>query len=146
MTRAFLATATLLLLAIPASADDKSEPPQPPPTSVVARVADGKLVIEQVVMVTAYRQEARTQTVINNGKPVQVTYVVMVPFTQAERRGFDTTDVEVYDPEGKKVDPEKLPDLLKKETPGRLTADKKLRLLEGIKIRIHPSEPEKDKP
>src|SRR5262249_12652596 len=134
MTRAFLATAALLLVALPARADDKTEPPPPPPVSVVARVADGKLVIEQLVAVVVYRQEVRTQTMVVNGKLVPVTYAVNVPVTQMQRQALDTTGVEVYDPDGNKVDPEKLPELLKKETPGRLTADKKLRLMDGIKI------------
>ena len=129
-----------------AVADDKAEPPQPPPTPVVARVADGKFVIEQVVTIMAYRQETRTQFVLVKGKPVPVTTVVTVPFTKMERVTIDSDGVEVYDPDGKKVDPEKLPELLKKEMPGRLTADKKLRLMDGIKIRIHPPEPEKDNP
>src|SRR5262249_29119727 len=135
-----------VVLAGVVAADDKTETPQPPATSVLARVADGKLVIEQQVAVIAYRQEARTQNVVNNGKVIPVTTVVTVPYTVTERGTLDSTDVEVYDPDGKKVDPEKLPEVLKKEMPGRLSADKKLRLFEGIKIRIHPPEPDKDKP
>jgi hypothetical protein len=146
MKRSLLVLVGCVLLAGVAAADDKGEPPQPPPTPVFARVADGKLVLEQVVTVLAYRQETRTQSVVANGKVVPVTYVVTVPFTQTQRQALDSTDVEVYDPDGKKVDADKLPEVLKKETPGRLTADRKLRLLDGIKIRIHPPEPDKDKP
>jgi hypothetical protein len=97
-------------------------PSGPQPSQVLAQVdKDGNVLVWQtsVNMVP----EQRTKQVERDGRVEQITYVVLVPVTRQVKRSFASKEVQAFDTDGKKVDPKKLAELLKKQTVVLVSAD-----------------------
>lgn len=95
---------TALLLALPLSA---AEP-------IIVTVEQKGLDLVVQVRRTEYRDVVKTVTVIVNGKPVTQNFTEKVPVAVVRYVTLDGKAGDYFDPAGKRIDPKKLPDVLKK--------------------------------
>lgn len=115
-----------LVLAAPVPVPEKVVAPKgPPPSYAIAVMKDGKLSLTQTVNVPQVRTETRTRTVLQQGKPVAVTYPVQVVVMQMSMRTTQIDKPRAYDTAGKEIDAGRLAELLKHETAVLVSGDGK---------------------
>ena len=126
-----------LAVSLVAAAEDVAPPKQPPlimldfgdaalvemaitdvPSITFVTSRSNRLTRTRTVPVTSIRQETRTRTVVVDGKPVEQSYVVSVPFTTNVQQTYTADEPSVNEPttipiakiaawdlSGKKIDP-----------------------------------------
>jgi hypothetical protein len=108
------------------------EPPAAPPNPATLNRADPELAVahadkDGTVFIRTMRRvpkaELHTEKKVKDGATFEVPIVVtqMVPEVKDEK--VNLADVQVFDTEGKKIDPQTLPERLKKETIVLLSTD-----------------------
>jgi hypothetical protein len=104
MLRASLTVSVLLVLTGRLSAQD--QPTGPPPRIMAASVDMGRPYL--LTYVAEHRKEKRAVTVIENGKGVPREVEVVVQVMVPRRVALDGPGLEVYDTDGKRLDPKQL--------------------------------------
>ena len=121
MTRSFVASLWSALALVPALSAAPVLPPQPPepppgppPRLAFAHVTGGQIVVTATVMeaVPVTRQEVQ----VVNGKQVTVTPTAYQTVTKTIQQALDMKTTGVYGVDGKEIDKDTLPRLLKDRT------------------------------
>ena len=115
-----------ILLAAPAPVQEKIAPPQgPPPSYAIALMKDGKLTLQQSVLIPENRTETRQRIVIggrhSNWCPIRVTVVVYRTVLQP----VQVDKAQFYDTAGKEIDAPRAARLLSKQQVVLVSADNK---------------------
>src|SRR5262245_1524569 len=146
MSRLFLCFAAIVLIVEWVSA----QPPIAGPRMQVVVAEGDKLMLDEQVVVT--RAVPRTEERVINGQKVTVTVLMSVPEYVTKRSAVKLKDVSVHDLAGAKIDPDRVPEMLKKPTAVIVSPtgeiDKKFRdiLKDGTLIVVLPfSSPDKPK-
>lgn len=115
MYRAVLLAAVAAAAGLTARAAPPMRPNGPPPELLTVKVnRDGNL--ESVRTQMVYRQEARAEKRVVDGREVVVTVMVNVPTHVSYAIRHAAKDVKAFDLDGLPIDASKLPKLLEKET------------------------------
>jgi hypothetical protein len=123
MNPALLAVA-LAAVDAPAPAEEVKLPQGVPPVQVVAQVTEGgQIQVTEMIMVS--RQEKRVRSVVENGKPVPVEYVVTMVIPQPRKRLLPKKGVTVSTAAGKEIAAKDLAEKLKGPTVAFLAWDGK---------------------
>jgi hypothetical protein len=118
-----LPVVAILFASVAVRADDKPQPAKPMPINAQLSLKDGKLVIEQQVPVTVEREIAVVKEVLVNGQVQKVVTKEKVLETRIELRTISSEGMEVQDAAGKKIDNDKLAEMLKKSVQAMMMPD-----------------------
>jgi hypothetical protein len=113
MTR-YLLSAGLLALVAGFGLADPPAVTSPPPRITLARVAEGALILEEVV--TFQQVVTETRTVTENGVTKNVAVAVPVQVQKIQARSVPLKEVKAFDLDGRTVTPGRLAYMLKERT------------------------------
>lgn len=111
MTRWLTGAALIALWASPIIAQKPPAVTTPAPRITLARAAEGKIIIEEIVPVT--RVITETRTVTENGMTKNVAVAVPVTTLEIQQRSHLLKEVKAYDMDGRTVTPGRLENALK---------------------------------
>jgi hypothetical protein len=124
MITTLLSILTSGALAAPVPEQPEAGPKGPPPVVMTVKVGpDGLPFIER--MVTEYVPEERVEKVQVGNDTVERKVTVRVPVLRQFRLALDSREVQVFTPDGKRVDPRDVRSLVKKTMPVLVSTDGK---------------------
>jgi len=119
-------TLLAILLAAPAPVPAKITPPQgPPPAYAIASMKDGKLQLQQTVLVPIARTETRQRVVNVGGRQQTLPYQVTVMSHQTQQRTSQVDRARFFDTAGKEIDATRAGKLLNREQVVLVSSDGK---------------------
>ncbi len=113
MIRMVSGLAVIITIALPALAQEPMQPAAGLKMQIVV-AEGGNLIIEEQIVVS--KSVPRTEEKNLNGKRISVTVTVTVPEIVLKRSAVKLKDVSVHDLAGAKIDPDRVPEMLRKPT------------------------------